>query len=180
MRPIVIDKVKVIELHEKCNLSQAELSRLLGCTQGYVNAALRNSGMKRRGKTGGSNPRAAGVAKEVIEYIQKNGGSVQAAIKKVGEVSLDLVYRISKELDVDLGSYRHLGLTNKHWVVRKPGFTVETPHNYYRLPVECVHCGHDHELYRHELVHKRQPKACPNCGATWGLPSAEPTPVVIT
>ena len=48
MRPIVIDKAKVIELHEKCNLSQAEISRLLGCTQGYVNAVLRNSGIKRR------------------------------------------------------------------------------------------------------------------------------------
>ena len=149
--------------------------------QGYVNAVLRNAGIKRRGKTGGSNPRAAGVAKEVIEYIQKNGGSVQAAIKKVGEVSLDLVYRISKELDVDLGSYRYLGLTNKHCVVRKPGFTVETPHNYYRLPVECVHCGHERSLYRHELVHKRHPEACPNCGATEGLPDvSDARPVVIT
>ena len=181
MRPIVIDKAKVIELREKCSLSQAEISRLLGCTQGYVNKVLRDSGIKRRGKTGGSNPRAAGVAREVIEYIQKNGGSVQAAIKKVGKVSLDLVYRIAKELDVGLGSYRYLGLTNKHWVVHKPGFTVETSHNYYRLPVECVHCGHEHSLYRHELVHKRQPEACPNCGATEALPHVEvPSAVVIT
>ena len=116
----------------------------------------------------------------MIEYIQKDGGSVQAAIKKVGKVSLDLVYRIAKELDVDLGSYRYLGLTNKHWVVRQPGFTVEMPHNYYRLPVECTYCGHEHELYRHELVHKRQPEVCPNCGATEALPTAEPIPVVIT
>ena len=154
MRPVVIDKEKVIEYHESCQLSQAEISRLLNCTKGYVNAVLRNAGLKRRGKSGGSNPRATGFAKDVIEHIKQNGGSVTAAIKQVGKVSLDLVYRIAKELDVDLVSYRYLGLTNKHWVVRKPGFTVETPHNYCRLPVQCVHCGHDHELYRHELVHK--------------------------
>ena len=86
MRPAVIDKDKVIEYHEACQLSQAEISRLLSCTQGYVNKVLRDAGIQRRGKSGGANPRAAGVAREVIEYIQKNGGSVQAAIKKVGKV----------------------------------------------------------------------------------------------
>ena len=168
MRPALIDKVKVIRLHEKCNLSQAEISRLLGCTQGNVNAVLRNAGVKRRGKTCGRNPRAAGVAKDVIEYIKLHGGSVQAAIKKVGKVSLDLVCRIVKELNVDLGLYRYIGLSNANWIVRKPGFTVETPNNYYRLPVECVNFGHERSLYRHELVHKRHPEACPNCGATEG------------
>ena len=45
MRPVVIEKEKVIEYHETCQLSQAEISRLLNCTQGYVNAVLRNAGI---------------------------------------------------------------------------------------------------------------------------------------
>ena len=124
----------------------AEISRLLGCTQGYVNKVLRDSGIKRRGKTAGSNLVLLVWQRIVIEYIQKNGGSVQAAIKKVEKVSLDLVYRIAKELDVGLVNYRYLGLTNNTLVVHKPGFTVETSHNYYRPPVECLHCGHEHSL----------------------------------
>ncbi len=163
-RPISIDREEVMRLTAE-GVSQNEISKKLGCSQGYVSRLSRDLGLTEPGRMG-RNPSGRGNAQKVIDHITVNGGSLRNAILLLDLNVCDATVRkLAKEQGIDLYTYRHVGTKRRNWAVVKPGFSRASHSEPYIIPVQCTNCGHEMTMKHHQLV-KARPGVCPCCGAS--------------
>lgn len=162
-RPVVIKPEEVLKLHHE-GLMTVEISRELGCSQGWVSTILNRSGIK-TGKRG-QNPQAISNAEQVIDFITTNGGSLREVLQHLKlNVCAETVRRLAKKRGIPIHKYRYFRMSKGVWVVHKPGFKGHYPKSGdYLLPVACTHCGFEDELLKRDM-HKAKPIPCPQCGS---------------
>jgi len=161
-RPVVIKSEDVLKLHHE-GLLTVEISRELGCSQGWVSTLLNRAGIK-TGKRG-RNPQAISNAERVIDFITTNGGSLREVLEHLKlNVCAETVRRLAKKRGIPIHNYRYFRMTSGVWVVHKAEFKGHFPKpGDYLLPIKCTHCGFETELLKRELE-KQNPVSCPECG----------------
>jgi len=162
-RPVVIKPEEVLKLHNE-GLSTVEISRELGCSQGWASTLLNRSGIK-TGKRG-QNPQAISNAERVIDFITTNGGSLREVLEHLKlNVCAETVRRLAKKRGIPIHNYRYFQMTSGVWVVHKAEFKGHHPKpGDYLLPVKCTHCGFETELLKRDMD-KEKPVPCPQCGS---------------
>ena len=133
-------------------ISQHQLAKELGCTQPRVSALFKELGYPSLPKGRAPlDPEAQSnrddLCELAIEYIEKHGGSINNAVRKLElpESFRLFISAYGKAVDFDFERYRFAHRRYGHWLTL-PGKAIPYSTMDYRLQAECTKCGTVHTV----------------------------------
>ena len=150
--------------------TQAYWAKELGVTQACISRIFKEQGITHAGKLPGEHSKdKVSNARQVIEYIVKNGGTVNAARKALGIRTIAQYIRdFAKSIDFDLNNYRWAWQVYGQWMTLPGPVTYTNPKfSNVVVPAICTACSNMKSL---NLCNARSGNtlSCQSCAAGHG------------